>query len=297
MAVTIGTNAGFVTVAPTADPAGNNGSMDNGARVTKDTSPATAAKVTEIGWWCDNATEAANFEVGIYAADGAVVPGEAGTLLHVSRTNAKGTTSGWKRVTGLDWAISPNTVYWIGVQLDNTATLTNNNNALTGGQGHDNLSGATTLPDPFGGGAFPADVTGAYYAVWEESSGPTYTLTADAGSLALTGQAMSPIVSRLIAMATGTYTLTGQATALLKQYVLTAITGVYTLTGNVLDFFLPGWHYVSKIVASFGNESKHTSSYGQETKHTANYGSEAKNTATYASPTKNTGTDNYQAKS
>lgn len=169
MALVLGTNSGFVTVAPTTDPGGTNSSFDARSKVTKDTSPATAVKITEIGWYCDNATEEANFEVGLYAADGAVVPGEAGTLLQVSRTNAKGTNAGWKKVT-VDWTISPSTPYWLGAQLDDTATLTNMNLG-SGGSGRDELTSQTTLPNPFGGGA-PGDAAGmmSIYAVWEAAA-------------------------------------------------------------------------------------------------------------------------------
>lgn len=171
MALVLGTNSGFVTVAPTTDPAGSNGTIVSAARVTKDTSPSTAVKITEIGWWCDTASNAANFEVGLYAADGVSLPGEAGTRLFVSATNAKGTTAGWKVVTGLNWTISPSTDYWIGVQLD-TTTATNINIATSGGLGYDTITSVTTLPDPFGGGGTLTDVDGmlAFYAVWQAAS-------------------------------------------------------------------------------------------------------------------------------
>lgn len=173
MAITIGTNSGFVSTAPTADPADNNGNIDDRAQTTKDTSPAGSNKITEIGWWCDAATQAANFEVGLYAADGAVVPGEAGTLLFSDTTNAKGTTAGWKTVTGLNWSISASTSYWITVQLDNTATATPTNVTGTGGSGRDFVT-ASTLPDPFGGGALAASAgMVAIYAKYEAVAGGT----------------------------------------------------------------------------------------------------------------------------
>ena len=166
MALVLGTNSGFVTTAPTADPAAIYPAIDTRAFVSKDASPATAKRITEIGWWCDNATEEANFELGLYAADGISSPGEAGTLLHIERTNAKGTGAGWKTVA-VDWAIDPSTDYWLGVQLDDTATATNINHNTAGGLGFDYLDRRTSLPDPFGGGAFFADYLVAIYAVWD----------------------------------------------------------------------------------------------------------------------------------
>lgn len=175
MALAYGTNCGFVTTAPTTDPvAGATVTIDNTSVVLKATSQSNATKVIEVGWWCDNATEAANFEVGLYSADGAVVPGEAGTRLFVSATNAKGTTSGWKVVTGLNWTISASTIYWIGLQVDNTATATSLDNSLTGGTGYDRLLSQTTLNNPYGGGGISVSggILALYALVEVTASGP-----------------------------------------------------------------------------------------------------------------------------
>lgn len=171
MAVVIGTNAGFVSTAPSADPLGSNSTIDARAIATKDTSPSNAARITSVGWWCDNATGESNFEVGLYAADG--TGGAAGTRLFVVSTNAKGTTSGWKTSTGLDWAISASTVYWIAVQLDDTATTTNANRNSSTGIGYQEKTGATTLNNPFG--TPDASSTTTTYAIYAlvEAGGPT----------------------------------------------------------------------------------------------------------------------------
>ncbi len=167
MAVTIGTSSGFVTTAPTADPSGSATVIDGKSQVTHDTSPIGTKKITEIGWWCDTATEEGNFEVGLYAADGS--SSEAGTLLQVSRTNAKGTTLGWKVVTGLSWTLTASTAYWLGVQLDENASITRTDSAQSGGTGDDQLDSQTTLPDPFGGGTLD-DTNGciSIYALVED---------------------------------------------------------------------------------------------------------------------------------
>lgn len=158
MALTLGTNCGFVTSAPTADPSGTNIQVSNievgYGFVLKHTTPAGATKITEIGWYCDNATAAANYEVGLYSANGAVVPGEAGTLLYVSRTNAKGTGAGWKKVT-VDWDISASTSYHIGLQVDpNGASTTNGNYTAASESCELDIKEMYTLPNPFGGGAY-----------------------------------------------------------------------------------------------------------------------------------------------
>jgi len=189
MAVTIGTNSGFVTVAPTADPAGTNLNQDAQVLVSKDTSPATAAKIIEVGWYADNATEAANYRIGLFAADGTVVPGEAGTRLFQTDLTAKGTDAGWKVVT-VDWDIDPETPYWSAISLGDTATTTNiNYNPNSGAGGIDRVGGTGgDIAATWSGGAIlDTTAASAVYLVWEAAAaggttpvGPTL-LTLGAG--------------------------------------------------------------------------------------------------------------------
>lgn len=148
MALVLGTNSGFVTVAPTADPADANLTIDGSSVVTKDTSPAGATTITEIGFWREG-TDTSNFEVGLYAADG--TDGVAGTRLFVDDTNSS-STDGWITVS-VSWAISASTAYWLAVQMDAHAGNSITNRAASGGAGHDTQTSQTTLNDPYGGGA------------------------------------------------------------------------------------------------------------------------------------------------
>ena len=160
-----GTNCGFVTVAPTEDPQGSAGQLDAYATASRFTSPAGAVVVTEIGWWCDNATEAANWEAGIYTNSGTAPA----TLLDgVSRTNAKGTDGGWKRATGLSIIVSPNTVYWLAVQLDNTATTTNYNREVDAAYARESKA-RSSLAQPWDPGT-AGSYLGGIYAVYESQS-------------------------------------------------------------------------------------------------------------------------------
>lgn len=182
MALATGTNSGFVLVAPVDDPAESGNAIGGNAKVMKAVAPAMPGTITEIGWYCSGATAESNFEVGLYDSDGAIVPGEAGTLLQVSRTNAKGTTGGWKVVSGLSWPFTASHTYWLGVQVDGTASIDRN---TSGGPGADLVSGVTELPDPFGGGGLStgAEIT-AIYALYtsdtttgmEGQSFPPYVL-------------------------------------------------------------------------------------------------------------------------
>lgn len=167
MALTLGTNCGFVLTAPTADPAASGLVIGDTALVVKATSPAGARKISEIGWYESTTTTHTprNFEVGLYSADGAVVPGEAGTLLFSSITNTS--AHGWNTVT-VDWAILPSTVYWIAIQVDTDVDFPAIDSSNTGGNGYDRRTSVTTLPNPFGGGAL-LDAGGllAIYAVYK----------------------------------------------------------------------------------------------------------------------------------
>jgi len=167
MALVKGTNCGFVTVAPSEDPAGGSSAViiDTRARAVKDTTPVGAIKVTEIGWWADNATQEADFDVGIYSHDaGSNVPN---ALIGSSKNNAKGTDSGWIKKTGLDISITAETIYWIGVQLDNTATQTNIDYETKVGELAKYKSSQTSLPDSWGSSDGGAAALIAAYAVIE----------------------------------------------------------------------------------------------------------------------------------
>ena len=165
MAVVKGTNAGFVSEAPVADPGGTSpgSKVDNLHSAMKDTSPIGSGKITEIGFWCDNATEEANFEVGLYSHN--VGEDKPATRLYVDNTNAKGTGAGWKTVV-VDWEIDPETIYWIAVQVDNTATTTNTDWNTNGADRRSLGGAAATLPEIWGGGSTETAWYFAYYAVW-----------------------------------------------------------------------------------------------------------------------------------
>ena len=168
MAVVVGTNAGFVTTAPTGDPAASGRNTDTKATAFKDTSPTGDNVVTEIGWYTGTATEETNFEVGIYDHDaGNDIP--LNLLSGESRTNAKGTTAGWKRVTGLSIPITAETIYWLAIQVDDTATTTQVDRTFTSGKKTVERASMTTLLDPWGVEGTINTFVFAIYAVVEEA--------------------------------------------------------------------------------------------------------------------------------
>lgn len=164
MAVVLGTNSGFVTVAPSADPAGTGVTIDGSSVVTKHTSPSNAVRITSIGWYRESGTNTANWEIALYS-DVAGVPV---TRLFVDNTNST-SSNGWL-VTAVDWAISPSTAYWLALQMDAHSGSSGVDSAASGGAGSDILTSQTTLNDPYGGGVL-ADSDGMYaiYALVELS--------------------------------------------------------------------------------------------------------------------------------
>ena len=167
MALVKGTNCGFVTVAPTAIPDGaGNLVPDNISTALKDTTPAGDIRITEIGWFSTNATQEANFEVGIY--DHNVGDNNPESLLGgVSRTNAKGTDEGWKVVSGLDIRLGGGVDYWIAFQLDNTPTGTVLEFDADAGEKTDTIAAQTTLIDTWGVSSTTDAGLCAIYAVVE----------------------------------------------------------------------------------------------------------------------------------
>ena len=159
-------NSGFLLIAPTDDPAGTTLQCDTYTRATKFTSPAGATGITEIGWYCDNATEEVDFEVGIYSHD---ADNNLPLDLLASVTIAKGTGAGWIKGT-LSFPISENTIYWLAVQLDNTATTTNTNYTTTTGSLTKRHSPATFLQNPWVTTTASAAVLYAIYAIYTTKS-------------------------------------------------------------------------------------------------------------------------------
>ena len=164
MALALGTNSGFVTVAPTTDPAASlELTIDGNSLATKDTTPSGVGRITEIGWYRAVGTNTSNFEVGLYS-DNAGVPD---VRLEVAATNSS-SSAGWITVS-VNWTISASTDYWLALQMDAHTLSSTIDRETTGGSGYDFISGGgqTTLNNPFGGGAVaqPAGMAAIYALV------------------------------------------------------------------------------------------------------------------------------------
>jgi len=165
MALVKGVNCGFVTVAPTTDPGGYQYAQDTRALAVRDVAPTGVLKVVEIGWWCDNATEAANTEVGIYSHDA----GNNKPLNLLGSVDfAKGITLGWKKAA-VDISITGGVIYWMASQLDDTVTQTIITRAYPSGQYVcDGYPFLTALPNPWNiPSATYSNQVWAIYALWQ----------------------------------------------------------------------------------------------------------------------------------
>jgi len=145
MALTEGTNCGFVTASPSADPAVNGVTFETNCWGSKWVSPAGAQTLIELGTYIDNATAAANMEIGIYSHDAANNTPED---LLASVSFAKGTTAGWKK-SDCSYALTASTTYWLVAQVD-TSTGCNGNYGTDGGNRASAKYSASTLPSNWG---------------------------------------------------------------------------------------------------------------------------------------------------
>ena len=171
-ALVVGTNCGLVESAPSVDPEGAGGvfTIDNYARCIKIT-PAENMTITEIGWWCNNATQEVNYEVGIYSHE--AVNDVPNALVGSDKTNAKGTGAGWKVCAGLNIELTASTIYWIGIQCDNTTPATNIDwESAAVGQRYVSDSSEDTFPDPWTLTSGTDERTLAMYALYTTDGEP-----------------------------------------------------------------------------------------------------------------------------
>ena len=209
MAVTTGINSGFVTVAPTDDPSAAVVVADNLTRAVKDTCPANVDIITEVGFWVDNATSDVSFEVGLYSHNAGTNKPDA--LLYSETGNTIGGTAGWKKYTNLNWEVTSGTIYWIAIQLDDTASNTNTNYTGSGGRLAVDFGGATALPSPFLSDV-ELDYAAAHYAVVAQAAEYVYISGSIEGTSSLSGTLTLYNIISISGTITGTSSLSGVIT-------------------------------------------------------------------------------------
>ena len=176
MALVDGTNCGFVTTAPSSDPAASSGGFSMWACASKKTSPSGTNRVTAIGWWQDNTSNGVDaYSAGIYSHD--AVNNNPNVLIATAATgqSVQSNTAGWYAYTGLSIGLSASTVYWIAVGCEgsdsNTIDITDDASQLYTYKGCGN-----NLPETWGEKTgFPERLI-AIYAVYEAAAGGQPTI-------------------------------------------------------------------------------------------------------------------------
>lgn len=173
MALTLGTNCGFVTVSPTGDPSATQETVARMSCITKHTVPTGYNKITEVGWWVNtNTAGGTNFEVALYADSS----GTPGNRLYYDDTQSYSGT-GWKSNSTLDWDVTAGTTYWIAVLPDygTTSTGITSDISASGGQGYQQKFSTSALPTSWSS-PWKTDADGmmaCYALVTSVSNGPT----------------------------------------------------------------------------------------------------------------------------
>lgn len=98
-------------------------------------------------------------------------------------------------------------------------------------------------------GALPASsAKTAMWAEWAFGTAVTgYTITANNGTYAVTGQSSTITKTRLITANNGTYAVTGQSSTITKSRLITANNGTYGLTGQTvtITYTVPGAYTIA----------------------------------------------------
>jgi hypothetical protein len=125
MALTLGTNCGFVSAAPgdTDDPGASASDMGGRAWAGMFVSPAGSYQITTMGWYQAKTNNTAQpYEIGVYSHDGVNGKPNARLSQYTGNSTAANTTK-WYKYTGLTYALPADaTTLWFAVQVDTADT-------------------------------------------------------------------------------------------------------------------------------------------------------------------------------
>lgn len=174
-AVVLGTNAGFVTEAPTGNLIGGT-QIDKHTQGHFDTAPSDGT-VSEIGFWVDSLTENAEAQVGLYA-DNSNNPGSL-----IWNSSIEVMTSGtdfWYSFEVPDIEISNGVKYWIMVFVNDTSTTSYTDIDALPGHKFGYFTDVDGITDPFEGFGWSGEYVASFYAVYgAPDSNPNITVIPD----------------------------------------------------------------------------------------------------------------------
>ena len=224
MALQVGVNCGFVTVAPTGAPGGVAIAIDGSVGAGRFTAPAGIVAISQMGWYEQGGGLETNFEVGLYANNAA--NSTAGSAQILGQTNAAGTTAGWKTANA-SVAVVSGVIYWLACQMDAVTGARYIDTATITAEVRIRDAGETTLLDPFVTTAvLTTDSIFAIYAVGIFGAGAGGTTHYPTGAIS------------------GVSYLTAAGWSV-NRYMSGSISGV----GNLVNFGLPVTHYVTGCVS------------------------------------------------
>lgn len=169
MALTLGTNCGFVTTAPTSDPAAAEITLDNYSWAMEHIAPATAS-ISEIGFYIgDGDDQEVTIFVGIYSDDD--TNSEPADRLGVEFVTPITMSVGWHSIP-ISYSITEGTKYWIAISCSDTGTAVKLDYYNSGGQGSAYKGATPALPEDWGSST-SKDSNGlaAIYALYSAEGG------------------------------------------------------------------------------------------------------------------------------
>lgn len=169
MSLSLGTNCGFVTSAPSSDPSASYATWDGFAIGFKVTSPAGSNDLTEIGWWVDLVDTPGTFDVAIYSHDsGNDWPG---SILASTTGTSTGSSAGVWKAASINYSMTASTTYWLVVQMDAVAGAIRSNDQQPGGEHYEWLT-ASELPTWDGSGGGNTNILVAIYGLYSAAASP-----------------------------------------------------------------------------------------------------------------------------
>jgi hypothetical protein len=172
MALTLGTNCGFLTTRPTTSPAAANGDASNARWALKHTSPAGSNNLIELGWHVRYYDAADTFRMALYAHDAG--NDRPGALLALTSAGIAVTSENWF-YGAASYSLAASTVYWMALLRTTPANTEVGWDDLTGARV--SIDGVTSLGDPWGSASAEyGDVGAALYARYEAAGGGSLSI-------------------------------------------------------------------------------------------------------------------------
>jgi hypothetical protein len=235
MALTVGTDCGLVLTAPTGVVSTSSYyNLDGESYAFKVSTGANHITISEVGWYCRDASEESNYQIGLYSHDSST--NRAKDLLQTSGDKAKGTTSGWKVVNGLSWILEPNTTYWLAVQLDNTATSTGLPAYTITGQLSIRDWSATELENPWGSTYSAQAAALAIYGLFTYNE---FILVVNNCSIATTVPSISLTQKNILDISNSSISVESSLLSLIQHYTLSVNDCNCSIVSDSLVF--TGW--------------------------------------------------------